>query len=131
MKALVLIFLVASFPANAQSVVDQSLSRTDQTKARAAIEAVSSGLLDPRSAQIRGLYQPNERIICGSLNAKNRYNAYAGFNPFGYDTVSKLFSIPSLLMTQHDEMTATRAGMPVQKGRKEDIQLIRKACFPR
>jgi hypothetical protein len=49
----------------------------------AVLAGVKSGLRDPSSAQFRGLVlRSSGRIVCGEVNSKNAYGAYAGFVRF-------------------------------------------------
>lgn len=47
---------------------------------------VSGSLSDPGSAQFRNVHQGKkagaEPLVCGEVNAKNRYGGYPGFLPF-------------------------------------------------
>ena len=67
----------------------QFVPGSDQQKISAAEKSVAEQLRDPASAQFR-----NSRIkdgwVCGEVNGKNAYGAYAGFQRFvaGADVVS-------------------------------------------
>ena len=51
-----------------------------------AKEAVRYDLKDPDSAQFREIQVYLEkRLVCGEVNSRNSYGAYAGFEPFTYD----------------------------------------------
>lgn len=48
-------------------------------------ESVASNLLDPSSAMFRNLQVKSFAegyVLCGEVNAKNRYGGYVGFQPF-------------------------------------------------
>lgn len=51
-----------------------------------AIERVKSQLSDPESAQFRNVHEGVERkngwIVCGEVNAKNKFGGYTGFKKF-------------------------------------------------
>ena len=46
-----------------------------------AHKRVAPSLFDPSSAQFRHL-STRDGVLCGEVNAKNRYGAYVGFRPF-------------------------------------------------
>lgn len=48
-----------------------------------AKNAASEGLRDPSSAQFRKLRAGTD-VVCGEINGKNGFGAYAGFKPFIY-----------------------------------------------
>lgn len=73
---------------------------TDEGAAKKAVEA---DLNDPASAQYRAIHSyrlsdleelrptgftPGGRIVCGEVNAKNRFGGYVGFKRFMYDVSS-------------------------------------------
>lgn len=63
----------------AQPTVEEDLV----SRARLAIAAT---LKDPDSAKFRDVRAyPDKRLVCGEVNGKNSYGAYAGFSPFFYD----------------------------------------------
>jgi len=86
--------LLAS-PAQAQAIVEDSTHNIGIPKAylRSALEAVLEGMFDPLSAQFKEIGRPYDaasniirgNTICGWVNGRNRYGAYAGFKVFGYD----------------------------------------------
>jgi hypothetical protein len=51
--------------------------------------AVSQILFDPSSAQWEGLRisTRNRKVVCGLVNAKNRFGGYVGRTPFAYDAL--------------------------------------------
>lgn len=56
---------------------------------KAALEHVASQLIDPSSAQFRGVRKGRMIGYCGEINGKNRFGAYVGFKRFyGGDTYS-------------------------------------------
>ncbi len=64
----------------------QAFARNLTTSEKAMIRnAVSERFFDPDSAKFRWLPMPpalDGGIYCGSVNAKNRYGAYTGYNAF-------------------------------------------------
>lgn len=56
------------------------LAACDQTT-RAAKERVAAQLRDPASAQFRNV-RTSGGVVCGEVNGKNAYGAYAGFSRF-------------------------------------------------
>lgn len=82
----------------------------DETVGQIYEEAVKKILLDPSSIQTRNVYPPKKFwskhsgslrgfwIICGEVNAKNRFGGYTGFKPeivwFSYGQAGILTSIP-------------------------------------
>jgi len=50
-----------------------------------ATTAVKSQLFDADSARFRSLYISSSGVVCGEVNAKNRFGAYVGFRMFEYD----------------------------------------------
>lgn len=50
-----------------------------------ATTAVKTQLFDSDSAKFRNLYISSSGVVCGEVNAKNRFGAYAGFRMFEYD----------------------------------------------
>jgi peptidoglycan hydrolase-like protein with peptidoglycan-binding domain len=76
-----------------EAVLDRMLllarsERRDVTarEAETVIEQVKTGLFDPYSADIKPLFSfekgGNNVVVCGEVNAKNRYGAYVGFQWF-------------------------------------------------
>jgi len=49
-----------------------------------ATEYIAKLLLDPESAQFRGVRIVKGRTVCGEVNGKNLLGAYTGFKPFVY-----------------------------------------------
>lgn len=80
-----------SVPAAAESAGDE------KTVIENAKNAVKMGLLDPYSAQFESVavgmldksVQPSKdnplRVVCGFVNAKNRFGGYVGRQPFSVD----------------------------------------------
>lgn len=60
------------------------------TLKRKAEEAVRHDLRDPDSAQFRydtvEMVYPDTGIVCGEVNSRNAFGAYAGFERFAYST---------------------------------------------
>ena len=50
-----------------------------------ATTAVKAQLFDADSAKFRSLYVSPAGVVCGEVNAKNRFGAYVGFRMFEYD----------------------------------------------
>lgn len=59
----------------------------DAVAATGAEKAASDQMKDPSSSQFRNLRvrpaaAPENRVVCGEINAKNSYGGYVGFKPF-------------------------------------------------
>jgi hypothetical protein len=51
---------------------------------RDAKQLVELELVDPASAQYRGVISYRDGTVCGEVNAKNQFGGYVGFKPFTY-----------------------------------------------
>lgn len=76
--------------AHAQTVVDGSENGIPAENMKSAIAEITKELSDPMSAQMRGVIyiHPSENrpdVVCGFINAKNKFGGYVGFKPFYYD----------------------------------------------
>lgn len=63
---------------NSEDIEDESILQEIQSK-------VAEQLKDPESAQIRKVrlhHGPSGAFVCGEVNGKNDYGAYAGYSPF-------------------------------------------------
>lgn len=62
-------------------------SPEDDRAFEAAKKAAAYNMKDPASAQFRNMRYGghNKIVVCGEINAKNGFGAYAGFTPFMYD----------------------------------------------
>lgn len=58
-----------------------------------ATAAVRLSLYDADSARFRSLYSLKAGVVCGMVNAKNRFGAYAGYRLFEYDNRHGLASV--------------------------------------
>ena len=71
-------------PAAAQAVVDGSDRNVPPGLLRAAVDAAGRYLMDPQSAEFRGL-KPGPRLenyLCGFVNAKDAVGVFVGYLPF-------------------------------------------------
>jgi hypothetical protein len=101
---------------SAQQVLDDSLSKVGEEKARAAMSAVMSKLKDPMSAQFMSFSHPDpmysqypKNTVCGMVNAKNGFGGYVGFSPFAYNVLTKTTFIlsPEVLSGVVGELATT------------------------
>jgi hypothetical protein len=62
-----------------------------------ALEILQSQLFDPWSAQLRDVeHRPND-VVCGRINAKNRYGGYVGFRIFAVNLETReAFIVPDV-----------------------------------
>lgn len=76
--------LLASAPALAQTVADNSARGIPPDDLQLVFQLVSERLVDSKSAQYRNLsrIRGSTEGYCGEVNAKNRAGAYAGFVAF-------------------------------------------------
>lgn len=58
--------------------------------------AVASELRDPTSPLFTNVTSPNEREVCGEVNGKNGFGAYAGKQRFTYHTATGVEIEPSV-----------------------------------
>lgn len=58
------------------------LLATDFIDVQRARRVIEPTLLDPASAQFRGVNLYDGRFLCGEVNAKNRVGGYVGFRKF-------------------------------------------------
>lgn len=78
------------FPATIEGMISHFSRETFRTRVEvengpmldAIEEEVALNLKDPASAQFREMYQLRSGTVCGEMNGKNSYGAYAGFTPF-------------------------------------------------
>lgn len=67
-------------------------ARQQATRLPVYRQAVADTMRDPSSTQFRGLklYQnaKGEDVLCGSVNGKNAYGGYVGFDPFYAELVA-------------------------------------------
>jgi hypothetical protein len=69
-------------PAPKQAEVDPGKAR-EEVRIDDAKAVVRNALTDPDSANFRDVYlTPKGVIVCGQVNAKNRYGGYVGFRRF-------------------------------------------------
>lgn len=70
-----------------------SCSSKEQSKADELKLAVASTMKDPESVQYRNLKMGNvlNGTLCGEVNAKNSFGAYAGFEKFSLNNPQSLF----------------------------------------
>lgn len=82
-----LIIATASLAACVNTISITTEPMTPPTGAVASVKAaIAHDLKDPSSARFREIVayrtSAGDTIICGEVNAKNSYGAYAGFEPF-------------------------------------------------
>lgn len=58
------------------------LESTSLSPEGAARRALSVGLVDPESMQLRGVRRTESGALCGEVNARNRMGGYQGFTSF-------------------------------------------------
>lgn len=61
------------------------LDHTEDQAIEGSKQAVADMMKDPESAKFRNIRlvpHRNSKVMCGEINAKNAYGAYAGFEPF-------------------------------------------------
>lgn len=56
---------------------------------------VAAQMLDPDSAKFRSVRTADDGAVCGFVNAKNRYGAYAGFTQFAVDAGGRVLLEPT------------------------------------
>jgi len=105
--AIAALLMIASAPALAQTVQDQSDKNLSDEDAAAVIHAASRDAFDAESARFLSLnYMQNEdgpvkQPICGFMNAKNRMGGYVGYQPFVYNVADKkAFFMPDAVAEQ-------------------------------
>lgn len=82
--AALLVLSVVANPASAQTVLDNTQIGHEESYSR-LITFLYDRLADPFSVVMRRLvFYPNQ-VVCGELNAKNRFGGYLGFTNFIYD----------------------------------------------
>lgn len=76
-----------------------TILNTDEQK---SIIAGLHRLFDPKSAEFRGIVRSKllSDVICGEINAKNRFGGYVGFMPFSASLKSP---DPALVSVSHDK----------------------------
>jgi hypothetical protein len=84
-----LVNTIAIQPAHSQTLLDGSFPNGSGVSFADLHRRVGATLLDPRSAQYRGLLlvrsSDGGKVICGWVNARNSMGGYTQFVPFYYD----------------------------------------------
>lgn len=61
----------------------QWIPGTDASKIAQAENDIRAGAIDPASVDFRGVWlNPNNQVVCGEFNGKNRMGGFDGFAPF-------------------------------------------------
>ena len=79
-----LLLISTTLTAMAAETIDGSDARVGTKLLRQATEVLGNALSDPASIQFKALSQPQDGMVCGLYNAKNKFGGYVGFAPFGY-----------------------------------------------
>jgi flagellar basal body-associated protein FliL len=66
-----------------------------------ATEYIANLLNDPESAKFRNVRFVNSNGVCGEVNGKNGYGAYAGFTPFFYMGMPDIDSVLAYIKTDN------------------------------
>lgn len=71
-----------------------------------AKQTVAASLKDPESAKFRSLdVYVDKKIVCGEINGKNGYGAYAGFSPFYYQSgYGQITDYDSIFYPRYEEV---------------------------
>jgi hypothetical protein len=111
---LVLALMTAN--AAAQEIVDQSGGTAEATE---FVGRITKGLLDPGSAQIRGISRSpqNQDIICSLMNAKNAMGGYTGFHIAAVDMKTNQRFVYAALVGKYgpewtDTVIVSKTGCP-------------------
>jgi hypothetical protein len=76
----------------AQKLADQSGQGINPAVLDAAMASAAYELKDPTSALFRNVRKGTDKfshMICGEINGKNSFGAYAGYSPFYYSSTTK------------------------------------------
>lgn len=85
--ALAFIALILIARAFSQEFADDTHTRIEGEDLNKLKTAFSRVLFDPYTAKVSSLqYRSDNKIVCGFVNAKNRFGAYVGSKAFYYDT---------------------------------------------
>jgi hypothetical protein len=101
-RVLLMLALMTS-GAQAQEIIDKSGG--DLPDRAEFIAMATKGLLDPGSAQIRGIVRSveNPAIICSLMNAKNAFGGYTGFHIAAVDMTKHQRFVYAELVKQYGE----------------------------
>lgn len=112
MKKLLLASVLVAMSVSESTAVEQT--PIDETTMRNLQDTVPRDFFDPGSAQFRDLVLTDGGgVVCGFVNAKNKFGGYVGFRPFDYNIalnsattydppgeVEALFKIQEILFRQ-------------------------------
>ena len=82
----ILVWLLMIAPAQSQIVVDGSDSTFDPSARALLLSVLKSRLLNPQTAQLRGIVQTQPGVYCGEVRIQGRNGEYGDFSRFVVET---------------------------------------------